>query len=164
MYGLALAIERLVLRPLVSQPDIILFMATFGVTYFLIGFGELLFGGNPKSMITKELLLPDGALDLHILGGKVQLQKLDIAAAAIALDHGLKPRVVLPEDTDRARLAGGRRRSSGGAIGRDFARSDLGHRLVHRRRRRARDRNILGRAVGRVVCAASRGAEGVAGV
>ena len=85
MYGLALAIERLVLRPLVNQPDIILFMATFGVTYFLIGFGELLFGGNPKSMITKELLLPDGALDLHILGGKVELQKLDIAAAAIAL-------------------------------------------------------------------------------
>jgi len=85
MYGLALAIERLVLRPLVSQPDIILFMATFGVTYFLIGFGELLFGGNPKSMITKELLLPDGAVDLHVLGGKVQLQKLDITAAAIAL-------------------------------------------------------------------------------
>jgi branched-chain amino acid transport system permease protein len=85
MYGLALAIERLVLRPLVNQPDIILFMATFGVTYFLIGFGELLFGGNPKSMITKELLLPDGAVDLHILGGKVQLQKLDITAAAIAL-------------------------------------------------------------------------------
>jgi branched-chain amino acid transport system permease protein len=85
MYGLALAIERLVLRPLVSQPDIILFMATFGVTYFLIGFGELLFGGNPKSMITKELLLPQGAVNLHILGGKVQLQKLDIAAAAIAL-------------------------------------------------------------------------------
>jgi branched-chain amino acid transport system permease protein len=85
MYGLALAIERLVLRPLVNQPDIILFMATFGVTYFLIGFGELLFGGNPKSMITKELLLPDGAVDLHILGGRVQLQKLDITAAAIAL-------------------------------------------------------------------------------
>jgi branched-chain amino acid transport system permease protein len=29
--------------------------------------------------------VPDGALDLHILGGKVELQKLDIAAAAIAL-------------------------------------------------------------------------------
>jgi branched-chain amino acid transport system permease protein len=84
MYGLALAIERLVLRPLVNQPDIILFMATFGVTYFLIGFGELVFGGNPKSMITKDLFLPDGSLDLHI-GGKVELQKLDIAAAAIAL-------------------------------------------------------------------------------
>ena len=37
-------------------------------------------------MITKEPLLPDGAVDLHILhGGKVQLQKLDITAAAIAL-------------------------------------------------------------------------------
>ena len=36
------------LRPLVNQPDIILFMATFGLTYFLIGLGELVFGGNPK--------------------------------------------------------------------------------------------------------------------
>jgi branched-chain amino acid transport system permease protein len=85
LFVLALAIERLVLRPLVNQPDIILLMATLGVTYFLIGLGELVFGGNPKSMITKELLLPDGAFDLHILGGKVELQKLDIAAAAIAL-------------------------------------------------------------------------------
>jgi branched-chain amino acid transport system permease protein len=75
----------LVLRPLVNQPDTMLFMATFGVTYFLIGLGELVFGGNPKSMIAKELFLPGGSLDLHMLGGKVELQKLDIAAAAIAL-------------------------------------------------------------------------------
>jgi len=85
MYGLAVGIERLVLRPLVNQPDIILLMATFGITYFLIGFGELVFGGNPKSMITKALYLPDGSIDLHVLGGEVQLQKLDIAAAAIAM-------------------------------------------------------------------------------
>ena len=85
MYALALGVERLVLRPLVNQPDIMLLMATFGLTYFLIGFGELVFGGNPKSMITKELWLPDGAIDLHILGGTVTLQRLDIAAAAIAL-------------------------------------------------------------------------------
>ena len=44
------------LRPLVNQPDIILFMATFGLTYFLIGFGELVFGGDPKVMITEQLL------------------------------------------------------------------------------------------------------------
>ena len=69
MYALAVGIERLVLRPLVNQPDIILFMATFGVTYFLIGFGELLFGGNPKSMIADELFLPRGSIDLHVLGG-----------------------------------------------------------------------------------------------
>jgi branched-chain amino acid transport system permease protein len=48
-----------VLRPLVNQPDIILFMATFGLTYFLIGFGELIFGGDPKVMIAEQLYLPD---------------------------------------------------------------------------------------------------------
>src|SRR3954447_15466510 len=39
MFALAVAIERLVLRPLVNRPEIILFLATFGVNYFLIGFG-----------------------------------------------------------------------------------------------------------------------------
>ncbi len=48
------------LRPLVNQPDIILFMATFGLTYFLIGFGELIFGGNPKVMITDAALSAQG--------------------------------------------------------------------------------------------------------
>jgi branched-chain amino acid transport system permease protein len=85
MYVLARAVERIVLRPLVNQPDIILFMATFGLTYFLIGLGELVFGGNPKQMITKQLFLPSGSLDYKILGGSVSLQKIDIAAAVIAL-------------------------------------------------------------------------------
>src|SRR5271169_6767649 len=84
MYGLAVGIERVVLRPLVNQPDIILFMATFGLTYFLIGLGELVFGGNPKTMIADQLYLPKGAIDLKILGGFVSLQKIDIAAAVIA--------------------------------------------------------------------------------
>src|SRR5947209_5789362 len=82
MYGLAFGVERVVLRPLVNQADIILLMATFGLTYFLIGFGQFVFGGNPKQMITSELGLPSGAIDLKILGGTVTLQKLDIAAAA----------------------------------------------------------------------------------
>src|SRR6202521_410387 len=84
MLALAFGVERLVLRPLVNQPDIILFMATIGLTYFLIGFGELVFGGNPKVMIASELYLPKGAVDLKILGGFVSLQKIDIAAAIIA--------------------------------------------------------------------------------
>jgi branched-chain amino acid transport system permease protein len=84
MYALARGVERIVLRPLVNQPDIILFMATFGLTYFLIGFGELVFGGNPKVMITNELLLPSGTMDFNILGGLVSLQRLDVAAAIIA--------------------------------------------------------------------------------
>jgi len=84
MLGLAWGVERLMLRPLVNQPEIILFMATFGLTYFLIGFGELLFGGEPKVMIADDLHLPRGALDFKMLGGFVSLQKIDVAAAVIA--------------------------------------------------------------------------------
>src|SRR5690348_5703528 len=84
MFVLAVAVERIVLRPLVNQPDIILFMATFGLTYMLIGLGQLLFGGESKTMITEDLHLPSGAVELKILGGFVNLQKIDIAAAVIA--------------------------------------------------------------------------------
>jgi branched-chain amino acid transport system permease protein len=84
MFFLAVGVERLILRPLVNQSEIILFMATFGLTYFLIGFGELVFGGSPKVMIASELYLPKGAVELKALGGFVSLQKIDIAAAVIA--------------------------------------------------------------------------------
>jgi len=84
MFGLAFLVERAVLRPLVNQPEIILFMATFGLTYILIGFGELVFGGDPKLMITEQLLLPSGSYTIPMLGGFVQMQKIDIAAAIIA--------------------------------------------------------------------------------
>ncbi|HSF92181.1 MAG TPA: branched-chain amino acid ABC transporter permease, partial [Paracoccaceae bacterium] len=60
MYILAMAIEKVVLRPLVGQPDIILFMATIGITLFLIGGGELIFGGENKVMITEQLGIPTG--------------------------------------------------------------------------------------------------------
>ncbi|MBV8183081.1 MAG: branched-chain amino acid ABC transporter permease, partial [Hyphomicrobiales bacterium] len=84
MLALAFAVQRLVLRPLVNQPEIILFMATFGLTSFLIGLGELVFGGEPKVMIADELFLPRGAVRLDVPGGFVSLQKIDIAAAVIA--------------------------------------------------------------------------------
>jgi branched-chain amino acid transport system permease protein len=84
MLLLALAVERLVLRPLVNQPDIILFMATFGLTYVLIGLGELIFGGNPKKMIATELFLPQGTSEIDVLGGPVRIQHIDVAAAVIA--------------------------------------------------------------------------------
>ena len=85
MFVLAVAVERIVLRPLVNQPDIILLMATFGVTYFLIGLGEYVFGGEPKQMITQELFLPRGSNEVQMLGGFVQFQSIDIAAAIIAV-------------------------------------------------------------------------------
>lgn len=84
MYLLALSIERVVLRPLVNQPDIILFMATFGITYILIGFGEMIFGGEPREVNTKAFYLPQGSFEIPILGGFVQIQKIDVAAAVIA--------------------------------------------------------------------------------
>ncbi|MCB8823056.1 branched-chain amino acid ABC transporter permease [Microvirga rosea] len=84
MLLLAFAVERIILRPLVNQPDIILFMATFGLTYLLIGLGELIFGGSPKEMITGALYLPQGTTELTLLGGPVRFQHLDIAAAIIA--------------------------------------------------------------------------------
>src|ERR687893_2351839 len=79
MFLLALAVERLVLRPLVNQPDIILFMATFGLTYFLIGLGELIFGGSPKQMIASELYLPRGPTDVAMFGGRGSFPHIDIA-------------------------------------------------------------------------------------
>ena len=84
MGALAWTVERVVLRKLVNQPDIILFMATIGLSYFLIGFGELIFGGEPKSMITEELGLPTGSTTFEIFDGILILQHIDIAAAAIA--------------------------------------------------------------------------------
>jgi branched-chain amino acid transport system permease protein len=83
MLVLAIGIERLVLRPLVNRPDAVLFMATFGLSYFLVGLGELVFGGGSKQMITEQLGLPSGSIALHILRGTVLLQRLDIAAAII---------------------------------------------------------------------------------
>ena len=84
LFLLALTVERVVLRPLVNQPDIILFMATIGLNSFLIGFGESIFGGEPKTMITKELGLPTGSSSWEVFGGVVIFQHLDIAAAVIA--------------------------------------------------------------------------------
>lgn len=66
---LAIAVERFVMRPLVNQPDIILLMSTIGMTYFLIGLGEFVFGGEPKKMITQELGLPTGSTEIEIGGG-----------------------------------------------------------------------------------------------
>ncbi|WP_299820350.1 branched-chain amino acid ABC transporter permease [uncultured Roseibium sp.] len=83
---LAYGVERIVMRPLVNQPEIILLMATIGLTYFLVGFGEFVFGGEPKQMITEELGLPTGSTAFEIgERGLIILQHIDIAAAVIAV-------------------------------------------------------------------------------
>lgn len=85
MGALAWGIERIVLRPLVGQPDAILLMATIGLTYFLQGAGETIFGGEPQSMITKPLGLPTGVSDWEVFDGRVTFQHIDIAAIVISI-------------------------------------------------------------------------------
>ncbi|MCE0506068.1 MULTISPECIES: branched-chain amino acid ABC transporter permease [unclassified Roseivivax] len=84
MFVLAVTIERVVLRPLVGQPDIILFMATIGITLFLIGLGETIFGGENKVMISEELGIPTGDTVLEPWGGLLILQHLDITVVVVA--------------------------------------------------------------------------------
>ena len=83
MFVLAVSIERVVLRPLVGQPDIILFMATIGVSLFLIGLGEIIFGGENKQMITSELGIPTGETLLEPWGGLLILPHLDITVVVV---------------------------------------------------------------------------------
>lgn len=85
MFILAVAIERVVLRPLVNQPDIILFMATIGITLFLIGLGETIFGGENKRMITQELGIPTGSYIFEPFGGFVSIEQRDIAVVVGAV-------------------------------------------------------------------------------
>jgi branched-chain amino acid transport system permease protein len=77
MGALAFAIERLVLRPLVNQEQIILFMATIGLNFFLEGFGELVWGSNVKRL---DVGIPDSSF---MVWG-VQVNRLELTAAITA--------------------------------------------------------------------------------
>ena len=83
MVALAWAIERLVLRPLVNQEGIVLLMATLGVTYFLDGFGQTVWGSDIYKIdlgISKEPLI---VLQDTFSGG-ILVNRDDIVAAAVA--------------------------------------------------------------------------------
>jgi len=84
MVILAIGIERVVLRPLVNQPDIILFMATIGLTFFLEGLGQILWGSDVKVLPINELGIYDGRLSLKVGGGSILISQLDLTAAVVA--------------------------------------------------------------------------------
>src|SRR5476651_1563950 len=50
MIVLGLGIERVVLRPLVNQPQITLFMATIGLTFFIEGLAQIVWGANVRGL------------------------------------------------------------------------------------------------------------------
>ncbi|HEX6691466.1 MAG TPA: branched-chain amino acid ABC transporter permease [Burkholderiales bacterium] len=83
MVVLAWLIERLVLRPLVNQEGVALLMATLGVTYFLDGFGQTVWGSDIYSIelgIAKE---PVMVLEKLFQGG-ILVNKEDFVAAVVA--------------------------------------------------------------------------------
>src|SRR6184192_2993386 len=77
MIGLAFAIERVVLRPLVNQPPFTLLMATIGLTFFLEGLGELVWGSNVKKL---NLGIPEASVNV----GGMLLNQFDMVAAVTA--------------------------------------------------------------------------------
>ncbi len=83
MVALAWVIERLVLSKLVNQEGITLLMATLGITYFLDGFGQTIFG---SSIYKVDVGMPKDPIFLFesVFQGGVLISQEDLVAAAIA--------------------------------------------------------------------------------
>ena len=77
MVALAFAIEKLMLRHLVNQPGIVLFMATIGLAFVLQGLGETLWGSNVKAL---DVGIPDRSFEVR----GVLLNEFDLFAAGVA--------------------------------------------------------------------------------
>lgn len=83
MFVVAWAIERLVLRHLVNQEGATLLMATLGITYFMEGLGQSIFGSDIYKIDIGMPKEPIFVLNSFFEGG-VLVNKEDVIAAAIA--------------------------------------------------------------------------------
>ena len=81
MVVLALVIERVVLRPLVNQPQITLFMATIGLTFFIEGFAQIVWGANVRGL---DLGLQDEPIQWVTDTTGMVVSKFDLVAAGVA--------------------------------------------------------------------------------
>ncbi len=83
MVALAFVIERAVLRPLVGQPGITLFMATIGITFFIEGFGQMVWGSD---IYTLDLGIPKSPLFIlqDTFPGGILVDRLDLLALVVA--------------------------------------------------------------------------------
>ncbi len=77
MVGLAFGVEFLILRRLVNQEPIILFMSTIGLAFVLEGVGDIVWGSNVKPL---NIGIPDKSF---MMSG-VMLNQFDIVAAVTA--------------------------------------------------------------------------------
>jgi branched-chain amino acid transport system permease protein len=83
MIALAWLIERLVLRRLVNQDPIVLFMATLGIAYFLDGFGQTVWGSDIYTLNVGMPKEPKILLESTFEGG-ILVSMEDVYAAVIA--------------------------------------------------------------------------------
>ncbi|MFM7517879.1 MAG: branched-chain amino acid ABC transporter permease [Pirellula sp.] len=83
MVAMAWLVERLVLGKLVNQEGITLLMATLGITYFLDGFGQTLFGSDIYKI---DIGLPKDPMFLleGMFQGGILVNKEDLYAAGMA--------------------------------------------------------------------------------
>ena len=77
MILLAIAVEKFVLRKLVNQEAIILFMATIGLSYFLDGLGQTVWGSDVKIL---DLSIPSEPMEF----GGILINQFDVVAAITA--------------------------------------------------------------------------------
>ncbi len=80
MWALALAIERTVLRPLVNQSEISLFMATIGLSFFIEGLAQLLWGAEVKRL---DLGIEDVPIESLMNNFNILVSKFDVTSAGI---------------------------------------------------------------------------------
>ncbi len=83
MFGIAWLVERLVLRHLVNQDGATLLMATLGITYFIDGLGQSLFGSDIYQINIGMPKEPVFLLDSVFEGG-LMVNLEDVYAAIIA--------------------------------------------------------------------------------
>ncbi|GGE06528.1 amino acid/amide ABC transporter membrane protein 1, HAAT family [Gemmobacter megaterium] len=88
MVGLAILVERFVLKHLVNQEPIILFMATIGLAYFLEGMGDVMWGADIKKLDVGIPQGMSGAIDdftYNAFGYGFFIDQLDIVATVVAV-------------------------------------------------------------------------------
>jgi branched-chain amino acid transport system permease protein len=81
MVALGVATERIVLRPLVNQPQITLFMATIGLTFVLEGLSQLIWGSQPHGL---ELGIADVPMEWLSQKWNINISQFDLFAAFVA--------------------------------------------------------------------------------
>jgi branched-chain amino acid transport system permease protein len=81
MTVLAFLTERVVLRPLVNQPQITLFMATIGLTFFIEGVAQLAWGAQVHAL---DLGIADEPIEWLMDHTGMNISKFDLVASGVA--------------------------------------------------------------------------------